>query len=169
MNIKKVEIGEIKLNPNNPRIIKDNKYRQLVDSIKKFPKMLELRPIVVNKDGIILGGNMRFKACKDAGLRFIPVVIADELTEEEQKQFIIKDNIGYGEWDWELLNLEWDIDELKDWGLDIPNFEGSRDDMEEGTPLGIGWFLNIEFEDEGQCKEWYDKLISEGLICKIVQ
>ena len=127
MKIEKMKVDLIKSNEKNPRLIKDEKYHQLVNSIKKFPKMLEIRPIVVNKDGIILGGNMRLKACKEAGLEFIPVVIADELTEEEQKQFIIKDNIGYGEWDWELLNLEWNIDELKDWGLDFPMYYNETD------------------------------------------
>ena len=123
MNIQKVKISEVKSNPNNPRLIKDDKFNKLVKSIKEFPKMLEIRPIVVNSDMIVLGGNMRLKACKEAGLKEVSIIFADELTEDEQKQFIIKDNVGFGEWDWEQLANEWDADNLQDWGLDIPDFE----------------------------------------------
>jgi DNA modification methylase len=123
MKTQKVKITEVKSNPNNPRLIKDEKFEKLVKSIKEFPKMLEIRPIVVNADMIVLGGNMRLKACKEAGLKEIPIIFADELTEEEQKQFIIKDNVGFGEWDWEQLANEWDEVQLQEWGLDIPVFE----------------------------------------------
>jgi DNA modification methylase len=123
MKTQKVKISEVKMNPNNPRLIKDEKFAKLVRSIKEFPKMLEIRPIVVNADMIVLGGNMRLKACKEAGLKEISIIFADDLTEDEQKQFIIKDNVGFGEWDWEQLANEWDADNLEDWGLDIPDFE----------------------------------------------
>jgi DNA modification methylase len=123
MNSKLTKITEIKSNPNNPRVIKDDKFQQLVDSIIEFPKMLELRPIVVNDDMVVLGGNMRLKACKEAGLKEVPVIKASDLTDHEQKQFIIKDNVGFGEWDWDMLKLEWDEELLKGWGLDIPVFE----------------------------------------------
>lgn len=116
MEIKK--ISEIKLNPNNPRLIKDDKFKKLVQSIKDFPEMLSIRPIVVNKDMIILGGNMRFRACKEAGIKEIPVIIAD-LSEDKQREFLIKDNISGGEWDWDLLANEWDNEELVEWGLDV--------------------------------------------------
>ena len=122
MNVKLTKIEEVKLNPNNPRIIKDDKFKQLVQSIKEFPKMLELRPIVVNDDMIVLGGNMRLKACKEAGLTEVPVIKANELTEEEQRQFIIKDNIGYGEWDFQMLKNDYDLQDLEDWGLELPDF-----------------------------------------------
>lgn len=122
MKIQKVKLSEIKNNPNNPRILKDDKFAKLVKSIKEFPKMLEIRPIVVNSDMIVLGGNMRLKACKEAGLKEVPVVLADDLTEDEQKQFIIKDNVGFGEWDWEMLANEWEADLLEEWGLDVPEF-----------------------------------------------
>jgi DNA modification methylase len=122
MKTQKVKITEVKSNPNNPRLIKDDKFEKLVKSIKEFPKMLEIRPIVVNADMIVLGGNMRLKACKEAGLKEIPIIFADELTEEEQKQFIIKDNVGFGEWDWEQLANKWDEVQLQEWGLDIPDF-----------------------------------------------
>jgi DNA modification methylase len=123
MKIQKVKLNEIKNNPNNPRILKDDKFKKLVKSIQDFPKMLEIRPIVVNSDMIVLGGNMRLKACKEAGLKEVPIVLADDLTEDEQKQFIIKDNVGFGEWDWEIIANEWDADKLEEWGLDIPDFE----------------------------------------------
>ena len=122
MNIQKVKISEVKSNPNNPRIIKDDKFAKLVRSIKEFPKMLEIRPIVVNSDMVVLGGNMRLKACKEAGLKEVFIISAEDLTEEEQKQFIIKDNVGFGEWDWDMLANEWESEQLEDWGLDIPDF-----------------------------------------------
>jgi hypothetical protein len=108
-------------NPNNPRIVKDYKYKALVKSIKEFPDMLNLRPIVVNKDMVVLGGNMRLRACKEAGLKEVPVIIADQLTEKEQREFTIKDNQGSGEWDWDMIANDWDIAELEDWDLKIPN------------------------------------------------
>ena len=120
--IQNVPINTVKANPNNPRIIKDDKFAKLVKSINEFPQMLNLRPIVVNDDMVVLGGNMRLKACKEAGLKEIPIIKASELTEQQQKEFIVKDNVGYGEWDWDDLANNWDVDELTDWGLDIPGF-----------------------------------------------
>jgi len=131
MEIKTVKLSEVKSNPNNPRIIKDDKFGKLVKSIKEFPKMLEIRPIVVNADMIVLGGNMRLKACKEAGLKEVPVIFAHDLTEDEQKQFIIKDNVGFGEWDWDMIANEWDSQELQDWGFEIPGFDNVEDLGEE--------------------------------------
>jgi DNA modification methylase len=131
MNSKVVKISEIKTNPNNPRLIKDEKFHKLVKSIQGFPEMLEIRPIVVNADMIVLGGNMRLKACKEAGLKEIPIIFADDLTEEQQREFIIKDNVGFGEWDWELIANDWDAEELEDWGLDVPDFGTEVLDAEE--------------------------------------
>lgn len=133
-----VPIHEIKANPNNPRLIKDEKFAKLVKSIKEFPEMLELRPIVVNDDMVVLGGNMRLKACKEAGLIQIPVIKASSLTEEQQKEFIIKDNVGFGEWDWELIANEWDAEKLQDWGLDIPGFDLDSNTLGEGFTLPDG-------------------------------
>ena len=107
MKIEKININNIKLNPNNPRLIKDDKFTKLVQSIKDFPEMLNIRPIVVNDDMIILGGNMRFKACKEAGLKEVPIIKASGLSTEKQREFLIKDNVSGGEWDFELLK-EWD-------------------------------------------------------------
>jgi DNA modification methylase len=122
----KVSIKDIKPNPNNPRLVKDDKFKKLVQSIKDFPQMLDIRPIVVNKNMIVLGGNMRLKACKEAGLTEIPIIKAEDLTEEQQREFIIKDNVGYGEWDWELIANEWDTQKINEWGLDIPDFKAEE-------------------------------------------
>ena len=126
-----VKINEVKSNPNNPRIIKDDKFKKLVASIKELPQMLELRPIVVNEDMVVLGGNMSLKACKEAGLKEIPIIKASELNEEQQRAFIIKDNVGFGEWDWDALANEWDAEQLEEWGLDVPNFDGVELDAVE--------------------------------------
>jgi ParB-like chromosome segregation protein Spo0J len=128
MNIESVKISTVKSNPNNPRVIKDDKFDKLVQSIKDFPQMLEIRPIVVNDDMIVLGGNMRLKACKEAGLKEVPIIKASDLTEEQQREFIIKDNVGFGEWDWEQLK-EWDGEELEAWGLDVPD---EKEKLEQG-------------------------------------
>ena len=119
MNSVLTKISAIKRNPNNPRILKDDKFVKLTQSIKDFPQMLDIRPIVVNDDMVVLGGNMRLKACKEAGLKEVPVIKVNDLTEEQQREFIIKDNVGFGEWDWDLLANEWDTDLLEDWGLEL--------------------------------------------------
>jgi DNA modification methylase len=121
--IEKVSIKNIKSNPNNPRVIRDDKFRKLVKSINEFPEMLELRPIVVNDDMVVLGGNMRLKACKEAGLDEVAIIKASNLSEAQQAEFIIKDNVGFGEWDWDMLANEYNDQDLKDWGLDLPVFE----------------------------------------------
>lgn len=131
MNVEVVKIKDIKSNPNNPRVIKDDKFHKLCESIKEFPRMLELRPIVVNDDMVVLGGNMRLKALKHLGLTEAPVIKASELTEEQQRQFIIKDNAGFGEWDWEMLANEWDLEELDKWGIDVPAFPETELEAEE--------------------------------------
>jgi DNA modification methylase len=128
--IKKVKITEVISNPNNPRLIKDDKFKKLVKSIQDFPDMLNVRPIVVNTDMVVLGGNMRLKAIKEAGIKEINVDIVD-WNEQQQKEFIVKDNVGYGEWDWDDLANNWDAEELTDWGLDIPNFESNVLETEE--------------------------------------
>ena len=118
--MERVDIKQVRPNPDNPRFIKGNKFEKLVKSIKEFPEMLDLRPIVVNQDMIVLGGNMRLKACEKAGLTEIPVIFADNLTEDQQREFIIKDNSSFGEWDWDLIANEWNADQLDDWGIDLP-------------------------------------------------
>ena len=152
MNTEIVKIETVLPNPSNPRIIKDDKFKKLVKSIQEFPQMLELRPIVVDANMVVLGGNMRLKACKAAGLKEVPIVIADNLTEEQQAEFIIKDNVGFGEWDWDLLANEWDEDLLQEWGLDLPFdntpvLEAEEDDYEAPseikTDIVIGDLIEI--------------------------
>lgn len=148
--IEVVHISQIKKNPNNPRLIKDDKFFKLVESIKQFPEMLNIRPIVVNDDMVVLGGNMRLKASQEAGLQEIPI-IRTSLTEEQQKEFIIKDNVGFGEWDWDLLANEWNEEELNQWGLDIPSFqveelEAEEDDYEMPEQIQTDIVLGDLFE-----------------------
>jgi DNA modification methylase len=146
-----IPISSIKLNPNNPRLVKDDKFKKLVKSIQDFPQMLNIRPIVVNDDMIVLGGNMRLKACKEAGLKEVPVIKAGDLTEEQQREFIIKDNVGFGEWDWEMIANEWDAEQVTDWGLDIPDFtpnvlEAEEDDFEIPDTITTDIVLGDLFE-----------------------
>jgi len=138
VKIETVKISQVKTNPNNPRLIKDDKFSKLVKSIKDFPKMLEIRPIVVNDDMIVLGGNMRLKACKEAGLTEIPIIKASDLTEYQQREFIIKDNVGFGEWEWEMIAMDWDANELMEWGLDMPGFDIDSDGYGEDFNLPEG-------------------------------
>jgi len=125
----KLEINKLKPNQANPRIIKDKKFKKLIKSIKEFPEMLNLRPIVVDEDMTILGGNMRYKACIDAGLKEVPVTIAKGLTDAQKQEFIVKDNVGFGEWEWDMLANEWDSVQLAEWGLDV--WENQDDVIEE--------------------------------------
>jgi DNA modification methylase len=131
MKTQTVSISKVKLNPNNPRLIKDDKFKKLVASIQSFPEMLDIRPIVVNPDMVVLGGNMRLRACKEAGLKEVPIIVADNIPEDRQAEFIIKDNVGFGEWDWEALANEWDADLLADWGLEVPENEVKQLEAEE--------------------------------------
>ena len=135
-------IAEIKPNPKNPRIIKDDKFAKLVKSITDFPQMLEKRPLVcfTDTDGklVVLGGNMRLKAAKEVGLKELPVVLADDWTEEQKAQFLIKDNVGFGEWNWDELQSDWDVEQLSDWGLDTPGFDVNSDEMGTDFTLPSG-------------------------------
>lgn len=128
-------ITEIKPNPRNPRIIRDEKFKKLVKSLQDFPEMLEKRPLVVftDVDGkfVVLGGNMRLKAANEIGLKQLPIIIADDWTEEQKNQFLIKDNVGFGEWDFEQLVSDWDNDSLNDWGLQLPNWSPEINEMTE--------------------------------------
>jgi ParB-like chromosome segregation protein Spo0J len=133
--MQKVKLSDIRPNPNNPRVIKDDKFKKLVKSITDFPQMLELRPIVVNDEMIVLGGNMRLKALEHLGIKETYIIKASDLTQKQEQEFIIKDNVGYGEWDWDQLANEWDVEDLDDWGLDLPldfakELEAEEDDFE---------------------------------------
>jgi hypothetical protein len=155
-------INEIKPNPNNPRIIKDNKFKQLVKSIQDFPQMLELRPIVIDENNMVLGGNMRLKACIEAGMTDVPVIHANNLSEDKKKEFIVKDNVGYGEWDWDDLANNWNDEEVTEWGLDIPNFDtGSFADQNKELSLDDvtdSMSINLKYTEE----EYY--IVKEQLL-----
>ena len=155
MKTAKVKISDIKANPNNPRLIKDDKFAKLVKSVQEFPEMLEIRPIVVNSDMVVLGGNMRLKACKEAKIKELTVIIADNLTEEQQREFLIKDNVSGGEWDWEVLANEWDDEELESWGLDVPNWAAGVDE-------------NNMQDDDVDIEEEFDPIGSASDLMKIV-
>tara|TARA_R110002124_G_scaffold248920_1_gene414061 strand:+ start:48 stop:611 length:564 start_codon:yes stop_codon:yes gene_type:complete len=154
--MEKVKISKVVPNENNPRFIKDYKFKKLVKSIQDFPEMLKLRPIVVNKDMVVLGGNMRLKACKEAGLKEVYILKADELTEQQQREFIVKDNVGFGEWDWDILANEWDNTQLKEWGMDVwqPEEEvdySALEDLDldetiEDKEAGVKRAIMIEFD-----------------------
>jgi hypothetical protein len=125
-----VKISKVKGNPSNPRIIKNDKFKKLVKSIKEFPEMLKLRPIVVDEDFMVLGGNMRLKASKEAGLSEVWIDIAEGLTEEQKKEFIVKDNVGFGEWDWAMLGNEWNTIKITEWGLDVWENQDDKNELD---------------------------------------
>jgi len=130
-----VPIGKLKANPTNPRVLRDEKFLKLKASIQSFPDMLNYRSIVAvtDTDGklMVLGGNMRLRALQDLGIKDVPVLLADHWTEEQRREFIIKDNVGFGEWDWDQLANEWDAGELADWGLDFPGAQDFSDKNKE--------------------------------------
>ena len=146
--IKKVKIAEVKPNPNNPRLIKDDKFKKLVKSIQEFPDMLNVRPIVVNKDMVVLGGNMRLKAIKEAGYKEIAVDIVD-WTEDQQKEFIVKDNASFGEWNWDDLANNWDEEQLVEWGVDTWVNKSNDDLLELGDKTEIENTNAPKITDEG--------------------
>jgi len=172
--MKLVKISEVKPNPKNPRNIKEDKFQKLVKSIQEFPDMLNKRPLIVftDVDGkyVVLGGNMRLKALNELKFKEIPVIIADEWTEEQKHEFLIKDNVGFGEWDWDSLANEWDAEKLDDWGLNIPNYslglevnnmtEDDIDIEEEFDPIGVSKGLHriiFIFDNEDEAIKWYDE------------
>ena len=124
----RIATSKLKTNPNNPRAIRKDQLDKLVKSLREFPEMLEARPIVVDPDFVVLGGNMRLKAAQLAGLTEVPVYVAS-WEEAKHKEFIIKDNLAFGEWDWDMLANEWDAEELDDWGLDVPLEEESTEGL----------------------------------------
>ena len=144
-----IKLSKIKVNPNNPRLIKDDKFKKLVNSIREFPKMMALRPMVVNNDWVVLGGNMRLKALSELGYKEIPgewVKQASELTEDEARRFIIADNVGFGEHDWDMLANEWNTDKLTEWGLDLPVWDETKINLpsdEQKEPENFDGFIVV--------------------------
>lgn len=167
-----IKLSTLKPNPKNPRLIKDDKFMKLVKSLETFPQMMELRPIIVDENNVIQGGNMRFKALQHLGFKEIPetyVKQGKDLTEEQWREFVIKDNVGFGEWDFEQLANEWDTEQLSDWGFDIPNWAAGVDEnnmtdedvdiTDEFDPIGISNGLTrivIIHDNLELAKKWID-------------
>jgi len=157
MNIQKISIAEIKANPKNPRVIRDDKFQKLVQSIQDFPEMLDIRPLVLDENNIVLGGNMRLRALQELGFKEVPVLFAKNLSEKQKEEFIVKDNVSYGDWDWTALK-ELDTSELDAWGITIPQFDSEIDysvldetDVKEqlsSMASGVKKSIQIEFEPE---------------------
>lgn len=167
-----VKISAIKANIKNPRVIKDDKFRKLVQSIREFPEMLEKRPLVcfTDVDGkyVVLGGNMRLKAGIEVGLKELPILLADDWTQEQRDEFLIKDNVGFGEWDWDQLANEWDAELLDKWGLDIPNFDNDNIQKDLSDDIEIMFRLEVILIDENSQEKLYNELIGRGYECRLL-
>ena len=167
-----VAISKIKPNPKNPRVIKDDKFEKLKKSIQEFPQMLEKRPLVcfTDVDGkfVVLGGNMRLKASKELGLKELPIILADDWNEEQRSEFLIKDNVGFGEWDWEVLANEWDSEQLEEWGLDVPNFEVDEVLKDLSDDFETNFRIEIVLNDEKTQELLYNELIERNYECRLL-
>jgi hypothetical protein len=141
-NIKTVEVSTLKGKEDNPRFISQDKYKKLVRSIKEFPEMLEIRPLVIDENNIVLGGNMRLKAIKELKINKVPVILASELTEKQKEEFLIKDNLNYGEWDFDVLTSEWNVGELIEWGVDL-EINKRVDELKEEETIHVEKSLQI--------------------------
>lgn len=159
-----LKVSKIKLNPNNPRVIKDAWFEKLVSSIKEAPWMLELRPLVLDKNNVILGGNMRFRAAQKAGLKEIPVLRAEALSDEQREEFIIKDNLSYGTWDFEVLASDWDVEKLTDWGICFDSPAEEQKSVEYSPKFEVV----IECSDEAEQKTVYDMLKGMNYSCRVL-
>ena len=162
-----VQITKVKPNPKNPRIIKDDKFQKLVASLQEFPEMASVRPIVCNTEMVILGGNMRFKAMMAAGWKEVPVEIVD-WPEDKQAEFVIKDNVSGGEWDWDALANEWDAEALEKWGLDLPIFQEDSEITDLSDQLKETYRIEIYCNDEQHQEQVYNQLIAEGYECRLL-
>lgn len=177
--ITKVKTVSIKPNPSNPRTIDPQRLSKLIESLKEFPEMLETRPIVVNSDQIILGGNMRHRAALEAGIEEIPVIVTDDWSSEKEREFIIKDNVGFGDWDWDLIQADWDEDELEEWGVSVPNIKGDTDleglfdepdDDDDDDDKQFTIVLEYSEEDYEKVKEAFDSMSGskEDIVAKLL-
>ena len=165
----RLSINKIKSNAVNPRYIKDHKFKKLVKSIKNFPEMLEKRPIIVDENLIVLGGNMRLKASIEAGLKEVWIDIAEGWSEDQKKEFIIKDNVGFGEWDWDILGNEWNVKQLEDWGLDGFPFEEEQIEIKDiSDSIESSFRVEVELENEEEQEKLYNDLINKGYICRLL-
>ena len=171
MKIQTVQINEIRGNKDNPRIVNKDKYNKLKKSIQDFPQMLNLRPIIVNDDNVILGGNMRYKALVELGYKEVPVIKAKDLTEKQAQEFIIKDNLSYGDWDFDILANEWDSVELEQWGFDVGKNEDDIkkfNDTDMSEDIIEQYKIEIELTSEKEQEQVYNDLVNKGYICRIL-
>lgn len=166
MNIIRLPIASIHSNPKNPRVIKDAMHARLVKSLQEAPWMLEIRPLVVDTQCMVLGGNMRLKAAKEAGFKQVPVIKVTDLTAEQQREFIIKDNLGYGEWDLDMLREEWDANDLEAWGLDIPDL--SEEAIKDDFTYESKYEVVVECIDEAEQERTFNHLKKLGYICRVL-
>lgn len=167
-DIDEMKLSKIKVNPNNPRIIKDDRFEKLKKSIQEFPAMMELRPIVVDNTHTILGGNMRYRVLESLGMKEIPdnwVKYALHLTDEEKRRFIIEDNVPFGEWDYDALANEWDVGELQEWGVDLPVFNESKDLSDN---IDDSFRIEVICENENIQEMLYNELINKGYECRLL-
>ena len=169
-----MKITQLKPNPNNPRIIKDDKFKKLVKSLQDFPEMMEKRPMVcvTDEDGKLypLGGNMRLRALQHLNFKEIPdswVMLADEWSEEKRREFTIKDNAGFGEWDWDELANSWDADQLNDWGVDVPGWDAEQQE-EKSQDYEQKFELVVECNSEEHQMEIFESLTNSGLVCRVL-
>jgi len=163
---KKVKINTLIKNTDNPRYIKENKFKKLVKSIKEFPEMLEKRPIIVDENMIVLGGNMRLRACLDAGFKEVWIEQVTNWTDKQKKEFIIKDNVGFGEWDWDILGNNYTFEELADWGLDIVTGSDEIEDLSEALIADLKLEITVKSEDEQE--QLFEELSKRGYKCRVL-
>lgn len=158
VDVQVVPIAKLRANPKNPRVMRDEKFAKLKKSIQDFPDMLNYRSIVAvtDTDGkyMVLGGNMRLRALQDLGIKEVPVMLADHWTAEQREEFVIKDNVGFGEWDWDQLANEWDGEQLADWGLDVPkvsDFSTANEEIDVDA-LDGEMFIKLKYTEEDYWK-----------------
>jgi ParB-like chromosome segregation protein Spo0J len=168
-----MKLKDIKPNPNNPRVLRDDKFQKLKQSIKEFPKMLSLRPMVIDENNVVLGGNMRLRVLQELGFNDIDeawVKRSSDLTEEEKKRFIIADNVAFGEWDWDTLANDWEVVDLEAWGLDIPQFDTvEKQEMEDLSDKIKSMFkIEVICKDEQEQERTYNKLIEQNYECRLL-
>jgi len=169
--VRHVPIADVRENPDNPRTISADKFAALVRSVKTFPEMLALRPLVVSSGMVVLGGNMRLRACREAGLTSVPVVIADALTHAQQREFVIRDNVPFGEWDWDALANDWDAATLVEWGLEVPSPQWTEPplDNENSAQLGdVSLQVIVTCKTEHEQGALTEELERRGFKCRLL-
>jgi hypothetical protein len=165
--IEVVSVSQIQGNTKNPRYIKEKEFKELVASVRNFPKMMEARPIIVDENGIILGGNMRYKAALELGYKEVHIVRITDATEEQKREFIIKDNVSKGEWDWDMLANEWDSADLSEWGLEVVSAQDNEfNDLSDKVKTKFA--IEVICKDEQSQEHTYNKLIELGYECRIL-